>query len=253
MKKILTLLTFAAVTEFVSAQDVIVLRSADEIEAKVVSVSDEVISYRRWDNLEGPMYNMDKSKVLFIKYQNGVKDVFTDSRDGVYHSYGRNRTATATNDDFNGVKFQGHVYIGSLFDAVSGGVTLDASVGLRLWKYAYVGVETGFHTLFGTLYNYDSNLDYYSYKMAGAYVPIGVNLKGYIPASVGRRIYSYINCTLGGFIGAIDFAGSNGFYCQVGAGIDIGRFSFGIGYTGLVNDGTGSGGYVKLGVRFGSY
>lgn len=249
----MTLLTFAAVTEFVSAQDVIVLRSADEIEAKVVSVGAEVISYRRWDNLEGPMYDIDKSNVLFIKYQNGSKDVFTDSREGFSPMYGRNRTAAGTQRDFNGVKSQGYVYIGSVFDAVSGGVTVDASVGMRLWKYAYVGVEIGFHTLFGTLTMYDYYLGYTSYQLTGAYVPVGVNMKGYIPAGVGKRIYPYINCSLGGFIGAIDFAGSDGFYCQVGVGIDIGRFSFGIGYTGLVTETTGSGGYIKLGARFGRY
>ena len=61
-----------------------------------------------------------------------------------------------------------------------------------------------------------------------------------------------INCSLGGFIGVSDtLDGINGFHCQVGAGIEVKRFTFGIGYNGLAKGGTVSCGYVQLGVRIG--
>ena len=34
------------------------------------------IKYKKWENLEGPVYNIDKKEVFMIKYSNGSKDVF---------------------------------------------------------------------------------------------------------------------------------------------------------------------------------
>ena len=61
----------------VFAQDVIVKVNADEIEAKVVNVSDREITYYKWNNQDGPTYTISVSNVLFIKYANGEKDVFS--------------------------------------------------------------------------------------------------------------------------------------------------------------------------------
>ena len=58
-----------------NAQDIIVLRDATEIEAKVIEVTDSQISYKRFDNPDGPMYRKNTSDVLFVKYANGTKEV----------------------------------------------------------------------------------------------------------------------------------------------------------------------------------
>jgi hypothetical protein len=73
---LLTLLAlFVASSAF--GQDMIVKRDAEEIEAKVVKVTDIHIKYRRFSNPAGPVYNVAKAEVLMIKYENGEKDVFT--------------------------------------------------------------------------------------------------------------------------------------------------------------------------------
>ena len=56
-----------------------------------------------------------------------------------------------------------------------------------------------------------------------------------------------------GFVGiGEEFAGINGFHCQIGMGIDFKRFTFGAGYNALVKLGTTAHtGYVKIGYRFG--
>ena len=61
-----------------SAQDVIIRKNGDEIQAKVLAVSDSEIDYKKWSNQNGPTYTMSKNDVFMIKYINGDKDVFND-------------------------------------------------------------------------------------------------------------------------------------------------------------------------------
>ena len=58
------------------AQDVIILKNGEEIEAMVTEVRQSEISYKKASNLGGPTYTMPISKIFMIKYQNGDKDVF---------------------------------------------------------------------------------------------------------------------------------------------------------------------------------
>lgn len=68
-------MTFGAYT-----QDVITLTNGSEIKAKVTKVSDKEIEYKRWNNIEGPVYALGANKITSIEYFNGEKDIFiTDS------------------------------------------------------------------------------------------------------------------------------------------------------------------------------
>lgn len=60
------------------AQDVIVCQDGEEIESKVLKISQTEVEYKKWTNQDGPSYTLDKSKVFMIKYQNGEKDVFKE-------------------------------------------------------------------------------------------------------------------------------------------------------------------------------
>lgn len=66
-------------TNFVSAQDVIVLKNGDEIKAKVLEIKQAEISYKNWTNIEGPTYTKSKADIFMIKYSNGSKDVFNNT------------------------------------------------------------------------------------------------------------------------------------------------------------------------------
>ena len=80
MKKI-TLLIWAivAIVSTGLAQDNIVLRTGEEVKAKVEEVGLNEIKYKRADNPTGPLYTILKSEVLMIKYENGTKDVFAEA------------------------------------------------------------------------------------------------------------------------------------------------------------------------------
>ena len=81
MKKIFLLLSMALVAVLDAfAQDIITKRDGEEIQAKVLSVNTDIIEYKKWSNLEGPVYSIAVSEVFMIKYQNGEKDVLPQAK-----------------------------------------------------------------------------------------------------------------------------------------------------------------------------
>lgn len=57
--------------------DEIILKTAEEIKAKVTEITPEEIKYKRFDNLNGPTYVIKRSDVFFIKYANGTKEIIS--------------------------------------------------------------------------------------------------------------------------------------------------------------------------------
>lgn len=69
-------------TLFVSnlfAQDIIVKRNAEKIDAIVTEITNDEIKYKKADNQNGPTYVLKKSEVLTIIYKNGTIDTFEAS------------------------------------------------------------------------------------------------------------------------------------------------------------------------------
>lgn len=70
------LIIVCAISTNVFSQDIIVLKTGDEIKAIVSEVDIQFIKYKKFENLTGPVYTLEKSKIFMIKYENGTKDVF---------------------------------------------------------------------------------------------------------------------------------------------------------------------------------
>ena len=79
MKKTIVLSMLSLATLKVAAQDIIVMRNGDEVEAKVTKVGTTEVEYHKWSNQDGPIYTAAKSDVFMIKYKNGEKDIFNTS------------------------------------------------------------------------------------------------------------------------------------------------------------------------------
>ena len=58
-----------------AAQDIIVLRDGNMIDAKVLEISPTEIRYKRSDNLDGPTIVIPADRVLSIKYKNGTQEI----------------------------------------------------------------------------------------------------------------------------------------------------------------------------------
>ena len=77
--KLFTLLALISLFGFSAmAQDVIVLKNGDEIKSLVQEIGTDYVKYKKFDNQTGPIYNLAKTEIFMIKYENGTKDVFNE-------------------------------------------------------------------------------------------------------------------------------------------------------------------------------
>jgi hypothetical protein len=61
--------------------DEITLLNGDYIDCKVEEISLDIIRYRNCDNLSGPLIDIEKSKVFFIRYANGTRTVINAAKE----------------------------------------------------------------------------------------------------------------------------------------------------------------------------
>lgn len=79
MKKLtLLLLYLVTIQSFIFSQDIITKKNGDEIECKVMEIAPDLIKYKKYNNQDGPIYNLPRAEVFMIKYENGEKDMFNE-------------------------------------------------------------------------------------------------------------------------------------------------------------------------------
>jgi hypothetical protein len=76
MKFILTTI-FCLTAFFAFSQDLIVFKTGEETTAKVLEITNDEVLYKLTDNLEGPQRRANQKDILFVKYANGKKEMFT--------------------------------------------------------------------------------------------------------------------------------------------------------------------------------
>ncbi|HMK07320.1 MAG TPA: hypothetical protein VK476_07300 [Flavobacterium sp.] len=78
-KQLILVVSFIFICSISFSQDVIVLRENNiEFKVKVTEVTNEFIKYKKWENLDGPIYNLSISSIARIKYKNGQEDTFNN-------------------------------------------------------------------------------------------------------------------------------------------------------------------------------
>jgi len=84
MYKKFFLFGFMALLGFSSmAQDIIMLKTGDDIEALVEKVGEVETFYKEWNKQTGPVHVVRNSEVFMIKYQNGLKVMFNTAEKNV--------------------------------------------------------------------------------------------------------------------------------------------------------------------------
>src|SRR5688572_10787907 len=76
MKKLLLLLTFSTCLLTGWSQDIITKLNGDEIQAKILEITDTEVKYKKFSYLDGPTYTLKKTEIFMVKYPNGDKDLF---------------------------------------------------------------------------------------------------------------------------------------------------------------------------------
>lgn len=78
MRKFLILFLLSGALS-INAQDVIVKKDGSETPSKVLEVNQSDVKYKKFSNLNGPIYSISISDIEFIKYENGELDSFDTS------------------------------------------------------------------------------------------------------------------------------------------------------------------------------
>jgi len=78
--KILYIFLFLSVSISLFSQDLVTLKTGEQIKVIVLKISETEIEYHKFENQDGPIYSIDKKKVLVINYADGNKDVFKNEQ-----------------------------------------------------------------------------------------------------------------------------------------------------------------------------
>jgi len=63
----------------VKAQDIIIKNDKSEIKSKVIELTSTTIKYKKWENQDGPLYNIENKEVFMILYANGQREIIKQS------------------------------------------------------------------------------------------------------------------------------------------------------------------------------
>ncbi|MBI4645516.1 MAG: hypothetical protein HY738_02705 [Bacteroidia bacterium] len=78
---ILLLPLYLFFTTGLDAQDTILTVDGNAIKAKIIEVQQNMVKYKKYDNLDGPLYSILKTDVFSIKYEDGTKTIFNKQND----------------------------------------------------------------------------------------------------------------------------------------------------------------------------
>jgi len=154
----------------VAAQDLIVLRDGDIIEAKVTELSPAEIRYKRFDHLDGPTIVIPANNVLSIRYENGrVEKINAASGAGQKNTQIENprTTAMATNKFIFGINANGGGALGYIWEGGPGaGINIELGKGHFNSEINLMAPRDGFGFLF--TFNY-----FWPSRIGGAYLGAG--------------------------------------------------------------------------------
>jgi hypothetical protein len=172
MNKVVTLslLFFFACIFTSSAQDIIFKKDGTREETKIVMIGDKEIQYKKFSNLEGPVYSLAKSQILMITYENGDYEMMVSKDDEAKMA----KQELASNFAKNLLGYH-------LFDVVYGDFTFSYE---RIVSSGTIGIKIPLG--FGYAYNSDyfNNSDEWVRNMI--YTGIGIN---FYPTGQGKWRY----------------------------------------------------------------
>ena len=118
--------------------DVIVLKTGEEVNAKVTEVGQEEIKYKKCENLSGPTYSINKSEVFMIKYSNGTKDIISPSNSTTQNSTAPNNGNSKNKTEKSGSEFAGLI---SFIFGIVGLIVLPIPFGIVAMILGAIGIN----------------------------------------------------------------------------------------------------------------
>lgn len=69
---------FTIISNYNFSQDVITKKNGEDILSKILEVNQTEVKYKKFDNISGPIFTIQKADLIMIRYENGTKDLFTE-------------------------------------------------------------------------------------------------------------------------------------------------------------------------------
>lgn len=262
MKKLAVLFLALCAMSNLFAQDIILMKqNHEEIESRVIEVTDYTVEYKRYSDLEGASFMVRTVDVDTIFYENGDKQYFVlideepevqqqaevQTQNTQYATYQEDVTNNVTRTyeikqkglyhSNRGPEFQCMLDMGVDFTADHVGPGFDASFGVRATDWFYIGLGLGFGSLIKTTpeYYFNTALSYETYLQLRFYIPARWNVMPFFDGAFGYQLsdiddyhYSYL-------------------YAHGGFGIEFDWFEFSLGYK---YAGFTHAGYARIGFSF---
>lgn len=228
MKQLIFTIAFIIIGFPIYAQDVILKKNAEEIQAKILKISDSEIEFKHWERPDGPIYIVPTRDVFMITYQNGTKEVVSLFHDQSGKDFPTTRSFP---------RYQGEVSVayGLYIDEGEGIIGLETIHGARINPNLFIGAGVGINYF----YQYDEII-----------LPVFVDAKGYLP--VGMKNTLYLGLDVG--VAALSDYARTSLYFALGPGVTFGRQGgrvrgdFGIRFQYLGENGTAI--LLRIGIGF---
>jgi hypothetical protein len=167
---------------YANAQDMIVLKDGNMIEAKVVEISSSEIRYKRFDHLDGPTIVIPAINVLSIRYENDTYEIInagTIPQQGNIQTEQPKNTAMDPNKFTFGINANAGGALGYIWGGPSGfGINIELGKG-KFNSEINIMFPTGG---FGILATFNG---FWPSKMGGFYLGGGIGFSSY-------EVYGYI-------------------------------------------------------------
>ena len=204
----------------ISAQDLIVLKNGEIIEARVLEISPSEIKYKRIEHLDGPTIVINASDVLSIRYENGRQEIIN-----AVPVAGQRSVTTAIDTDrfIFGINANAGGALSYIWQGSSG--PSGASVNIELGKGNFNSEINIIFPVGGFGFLVTLNYFWHS-RIGGLYLGGGVGYSYYKQWDYGwKKMMNAASMPIGLNIG-YKFVTRSGMYFRTGAltGLDVGYF-----------------------------
>ncbi len=118
------------------SQDIIVKNDKTEIKTKVIELTEDLIKYKKFELLDGPIYSIKKTEVFMIIYENGTKEYMEGQKNKQEQSVAADNTkADSPTSSSN------HSYFDSDFNILKGSVNL-GNIGVAFKNFSQYTIPT---------------------------------------------------------------------------------------------------------------
>ena len=167
MKQLILTIGFILIGFPIFAQDVILKKNAEEVQAKILKVSESEIEFKHWERPDGPTYIVPTREVFMITYQNGTKEVVSLFQDQSGKTFRQS-------DRFPHYQGEISAAYGLYIDEGEGTIGLETVHGARINPNLFIGTGVGVNYF----YQYDEII-----------LPVFVDAKGYLPVGMKNALY----------------------------------------------------------------